>query len=572
MGEFVRRITDRKYIILIICIGFVLYLNSLWNPFIWDDYIIIVDNPLIKTWNFSQFFSIKGPVGSNLLIGWYRPLLLISYSLDYHFWGLNPFGFHLINLLIHITSGVLVYKIGQRLTPNKFICFLASLFFIIHPIQTEAVSYISGRGDLFLVLSLLLSIWFLEKSYVSKEKNKKNRFYAFSIISFTGGLLSKETAIIFPVLVSLFFFSFLEEKISKISTKRFLFITLPYFLITFTYGFIQLINSKNWLTVSGNADIYKSSILSRSVMFLKAFYVYVETLIFPLDLHYRTETILDDSISDPRVLISAVILSLFLFTIIKFWKKKRIISFGLTWFLISLIPVSNIFIPLNFIIGLRWLYLGLIGFFIACASLFGELFNFLENGFFKKALISLLIIYLVFLSLLSIKRNFMWGNPITFFKQILKYDPSNYKIHLELGVEYVTLGNTEEAVREFNTSITLNPFPPNAYFNLGLLYKNNKDYENAIKYFEIAANKNFVTAYTELASIYAGRKDYNKALGYLYRLSSILPNSWKVYSQMGDVFFLKGDYENAELMWTRALTISPNNVEVVQKLNQIKNQ
>ncbi|MFN3966660.1 MAG: hypothetical protein ACK4JE_03055, partial [Endomicrobiia bacterium] len=139
--------------LIILGVGFVCYWGALKNPFIWDDEETVVSNQFIRKWsNLPKIFtySLFGEKFSGA--SFYRPIQTASYFIDYAFWKLNPAGYHLTNLLIHILNTFLVFLIFRKLPVlNEFKitkAFFISLIFLIHPVQTESVVYVSGRGDL----------------------------------------------------------------------------------------------------------------------------------------------------------------------------------------------------------------------------------------------------------------------------------------------------------------------------------------------------------------------------------------------------------------------------------------
>ena len=164
--KIINKIVNTKYvIILLVVITALAYANSLKNDFVWDDYLVIVDNNFVKTWNnfpavFNKTYltssdSLKSPNLTGSGETTYRPAVTISYFIDYHFWKLNPFGYHLSNLLLHLTNVILLYLCVYLLLNNRYIAVLAALFFAIHPVNAEAVNVVSFREDLLMFLNYI---------------------------------------------------------------------------------------------------------------------------------------------------------------------------------------------------------------------------------------------------------------------------------------------------------------------------------------------------------------------------------------------------------------------------------
>src|SRR3990170_3847692 len=183
--------------ILVSLVSFLAYLNTLHHQFVFDDFRVIVNNPFIKDWmhfpalfNY-DYFKISGELS-------YRPLVTASYFTDYAIWGLNSFGFHLTNLLIHTLNTVLVFLLLFKITNNLKLATIACLFFSIHPILTETVNSVGFREDLLCATFFLLALFFYVKLYTSKYKKI---CCVASLLAYFFSLLSKEMAISLPVII-----------------------------------------------------------------------------------------------------------------------------------------------------------------------------------------------------------------------------------------------------------------------------------------------------------------------------------------------------------------------------------
>jgi Gpi18-like mannosyltransferase len=168
----------------------VVYLNSIFNPFIWDDISLIVENPYIKNLRFfPEYFKTDIYIKFS---NFYRPLQTISYAIVYKIFKLNPVGYHILNIFLHASCAILIFILLKDIYGEK-ISFLVSVLWAIHPVNTEAITYISGTADPLFLLFGLLGIYFY-------NKNLKN----FSYISFFASLLSKETAVLIFLLFILY--------------------------------------------------------------------------------------------------------------------------------------------------------------------------------------------------------------------------------------------------------------------------------------------------------------------------------------------------------------------------------
>src|SRR3989339_1000371 len=183
--------------ILVSLVSFLAYLNTLHHQFVFDDFRVITNNPYIKDWKYfpalfnSDYFKISGELS-------YRPLVTLSYFIDYSIWGLNSSGFHLTNLLIHTINTVLVFFLICKTTRNFNLTVISCLFFSVHPILTETVNSVGFREDLLCATFFLLALFFYVKLYTSKYKNT---CYIISLFAYFIALFSKEMAISLPLII-----------------------------------------------------------------------------------------------------------------------------------------------------------------------------------------------------------------------------------------------------------------------------------------------------------------------------------------------------------------------------------
>ncbi|MBI4120389.1 MAG: hypothetical protein HY454_02890, partial [Parcubacteria group bacterium] len=161
-------VKNLRPILILIFIGFFIYAFNFANPLFWDDDEWIKGNLFVHSFSYlKEIFTQNVEAGFGLNSNYYRPLLLLSFAFNYAIHGLAPFGYHLVNNGIHIANGVLIFILLAKFLSRRA-SFIASLLFLIHPAQTEAVTYISGRGDpmsvFFMLLALLLFVRFIRQN------------------------------------------------------------------------------------------------------------------------------------------------------------------------------------------------------------------------------------------------------------------------------------------------------------------------------------------------------------------------------------------------------------------------
>lgn len=186
---------------LILFVSFVSYANSLRGKFIWDDNIMVRDNESIRNWHsIPRALTHDISFAERERVGYYRPLLILSYMWDYAIWKLNPFGFHLTNIFLHFLTGVMAFWMLNLITGNRLLCLFTSLLFVSHPIQSEAVAYISGRSDILAAFFILLSF----VVYIKYSESPGVFFYVTLLLVYACALFSKESSLILPALIAVY--------------------------------------------------------------------------------------------------------------------------------------------------------------------------------------------------------------------------------------------------------------------------------------------------------------------------------------------------------------------------------
>lgn len=462
----------RNFLILLV-VGFLLYLPSLFGPFLWDDEDFVYANQYVKEFRIDKFFTDSQTAGRGKLSNYYRPIPQIAYATTHAIFGFNPFWFHLLNVAVHIGAACAIFYFfklllgeqgarfqfsraqpdpaegGSRARENESssrIALLISLVFLIHPVQTEAVSYISGLSDpLFVLFGFLSLIFFL-----------KNKIW-WSLSFFALCLLSKETGLVFLPLIVL------------LNPKR----SIPSLLtaICYLWYHFTFINSFDIKAAWGN-NPYANSIIVRLLTFIQNLFLYVQLLIFPKDLFMERDFTIPIQTNFLNVYFLVFILfnSIFFFLI----RKSKILLFCFFAFYISFIPYMGI-VLINGIFYEHFLYLPLVFFFAFWIILATHARTLLAKAvpktqFGNRPALLVLLVLLVLLSLRTLSREFDWNDSIRFYSQTLKHAPKSIRIINGLGMAYAEKGDFDSALRQYSFGIRVNPKVPNLYHNLANIY------------------------------------------------------------------------------------------------------
>ncbi|MDO8535919.1 MAG: tetratricopeptide repeat protein [Candidatus Omnitrophota bacterium] len=461
---------------LIIILGFIVYGNSINGKFVWDDQGLIKENKYIQNSSkLSNIFNADIGRGGPEKSAFYRPMQMLSYMVDYALWNLDYRGYHLTNMMLHILAALCLLWFINVLFKNSLLSFLTAALFVVHPVHTEAVSYISGRADPLALIFILVSFIF----YIKSSDNIDPITYLFMTISFMMALLAKESSLIFPVLLLLY------HRIFKIKFKVREFFTISAVFLAYIL-FRTLI-----LNIGNSGPLSHTTLPQRVPGFFVAIASYIRLLLLPLNLHmeYGKEAF---PIFDPAAVIGVVILSLSLTYALRKKNNNRLVHFFILWFFIAILPVSNLY-PINAYMAEHWLYLPSIGFFAILAYGLDSLY---EKKQLRVYAAILTIGLLYFYSYLTIDQNNYWKNSTYLYERTLKYSPDNITLLNNLGNEYDIAGEHEKAMAVFKKAIEIKPEFATSYNNLGNVYYSmgNKAEAAALYRKALELNQNYADA------------------------------------------------------------------------------
>ena len=570
---------------LVIILGFAVYANSLNGKFVYDDEILVKNNAFIKDWsNLPKFFSEDIGKGYGITYSFYRPIQIITYAIDYSVWKLSVIGYHLTNVILHILVALCIYWLISILFEDKIISILTAALFVVHPVHTTIVCYISSRSDSIYLVFMLISFVF----YIKSTRGEGLVPYLIMISSYSLSLLSRENALIFPALILLYHYTFKE----KMRLREFLSVTGAAFI----YILLRATVLKHLLS----SAVSNSNFLQRIPGFFAAVAAYVRLMFLPFGLHMEYGKPLFN-FADPGAILGLVILAALIFCIIKTAKTNRLIFFSLSWFIITLLPVSNLY-PINAYMSESWLYLPSIGFFLILAGFMGALY---KKEKYRKAAMIFAACLLAFYSVLTFMQNRTWADPLLFYERTIKYAPDSPRAYNNLANIYAQTGRKEEVIPMYEKVIKLNPRDTEArnnlanlydemgrkeeaiviykkaievdpgyaitYNNLGVTYDGMGKKEDAILMYKkaIEANPNYADAYNNLASAYYKIDKKEDAVIIYKKTIELNPDNAEAYNNLGIVYFNTGRQEEAVAAFKKALEIDPDHAGARRNLDAI---
>jgi tetratricopeptide (TPR) repeat protein len=529
-------------IIVLIVLGFGVYLNSVNGGFIWDEEFLIKNNLHIKSWeNIGIIFGESIGAGAKNNSNFYRPLQMLTYMADYSLWHLNAFGYHLTGIILHILVALVLYWLIKMLFANWALSLLTSALFLVHPIQTETVAYIAARADLLGALFILLCLCL----YIRQDSSRNKITFTLILLSYILALLSKEYSLVLPLLIIMHSYIF-KKKILKAEFVSVLGITFIYIILRLTLLRFSLPEQD---------FMHTTTFLQRIPGFFVALTEYYRLLLFPLNLHMEY-MFRKFSMVDPRAILGAIALAVLLVYAFKRGEKNKLVSFCILWFFVTLLPQSNLY-PVNAYMSEHWLYLPSIGYFLALA--YGLLMMHSVKKF-RRLAVYLIALILFLYSFLTVKQNYYWKNAIGFWKKTLQYAPSNPRIYNNLCKAYMDIGEYEEAISSCKKAVALKPGYLTARYNLADSYKACGQYENAAVEYKriIEHNPRQEVAYFELGLLYEKSGDKEKAMDSYHKAIEIDHSYVEAYNNLASIYAEKGQTDKAIGLWEKTVGIRPD--------------
>jgi protein O-mannosyl-transferase len=534
-----------------------IYAPSLNYPFNFDDianitkrFAIRYEDHLSRWWKHSRWFG-----------DWLN-------SLNFRYARFDPFYYRIINIMIHTLTGILVFflflHLCRFLKKKPFfynnailIATVTSAFFLLHPVQTQTVSYVTqarveGIASLFVIATIFLFVQAL------RAKNIWIKIFYFTIFLIAGILSAgtKEIVVVVPfllVLIDWFFVSQEQWKIFKPKLFLYFFIGIIFLLVMIHYlGFDFLLNSLKFKhTVYNNSgnilSTNQSNFIGAQEFFISQFKVllhYLVIFIFPFGLSVEYDWRLTshflafDCILPLTALI--IILGSVIYNIVQ--KKYFFLSFGLLWFFLSLAPRTTI-IPSAELVCDYKTYLASVGiyfifavgithflrFFCKRQATFSSLFFILMSS--KNVYFLMFFIFMIPVSIGTIIRNRVWSSSLAFWEDCVKKAPKKARTHNNYGNALSDAGRFDEAIEEYKRAIEMDKYYQDPLSNIAVAYTMKQDLDKAIKYLKLAIfiHPNYAEAHNNLGSLYIKKENYEEAERVLKKAVVVRPYYGKAY-------------------------------------------
>jgi tetratricopeptide (TPR) repeat protein len=584
------------------------YANSLDNAFVFDDDLVITENPGIR--GIENIPRLLGLTTGHVS---YRPIRMVSYALDYTLntmlWqhvgnyegpdkGLYPLGFHIGNIAYHLLTSLLVFLVVLRLAGTHRAALLAAAIFALHPVHTDSVTYLSGRRDILFTLFYLAGFY----CFLRYRQSKHLLALAAAFASYALSMGSKEMGVTLPALFLCYdvvhnmpaaekgrgglgrrLFYSLKKSVNR---SAYLYALLFAGGLAFSYYKVFIASP------SYQKSYYGDSALITFLTAAKILARYIQVLLYPVNLiaDYSFNAFpLAESLFEPSTAFSLLLIAGIVYALFRLLAGHTLPAFGGIWFFLTLLPVLHIF-PHHELLAEHYLYLPSVGFCLAGAVLCD---TFMQDGRYRPSITAGVCVILALFSLRIADRNRDWENSRALYertvsmapdcarananlcevyadegrldealsacRKALTIKPDQIEANNNLGTVYARKGMVEEAIASYRQALVLRPRYAKAYFNIGLLLYQKGDLQGAVDAYTqaLAVNPSYAEVRNNLGIAYSAMGRFNDAIDQYRWAQALNPHYADAHYNLGVAYARTGEFEKAIDEYKRALDIKP---------------
>ncbi len=543
---------------IIVVAGLIFYSNSFKGSFVFDDLDTIMHNKTVVLMD--DYGSISFWTDINK-----RPLSFFTFALNYQAHHYDTFGYHLINFLIHVLGAVFTYFLARLIFRQMdedpewnfknihYKSLFVALLFLLHPIQTMGVTYVVQRMTSLAAMFYLLAVFLYLKGRIiyAKEKGGTQAIWliAGGILSGILAVLSKQNAVTFPLAFLFADLFFVRNKEGQ-PFKKYLGIAFSVMII----GFLTVMAFG--IVPAETSDISRTSyLLTQSKVILR----YLQLLFLPIGQNIDHNIAVSEGIGMIE-LVGMLVVAGLIFLAVLLYKKYRIISFGIVWFLLALSVESSI-IPIRDVIMEHRLYLPMFGFSLVIVDI---LYRLLKDTA-KVYATGILVVIMVILGIMTYQRNELWKSPRALWEDSLSKNPANARGMVNLGAAFIQERDYSNALKYYNNAIKADTTMGMAYLNRGIALFDLGKYKFAVKDLSkaIAKEPKMEVSYFFRGVSYGHLKQYDKGIQDLTKVIKINPGFPEVYKNRGVLFELTHNYPEALDDFNEAIKRNPNNKKLL---------
>jgi tetratricopeptide (TPR) repeat protein len=509
--------------VLLSIISVALFFNTLNNDFTYDDRQIVENNPFLI-----------GDSGLKELLKEGRVVRTVSLMLDYKLFGLNPHGYHIQNIFWHTLSTILLFFFLLRLSGDQKISFLAAVLFVCHPSHVEAVANISNRKDILSLAFSLISFLLYLKSYETGGK-RRSAILVLAVMAFFLASFSKQVAVIIPLMMLAYELYFIPKSKKRLIYDNFVYL-LPFSILLGIYGILYSMPAIINFVKKGEYG-YAEYLLTT----IRSMHFYDSMLLWPVNMSADHVFKFSSHFFEINIQIALFSLITMLYFLIKLRTSMPLISYGILWYLVTLLPVMAI--PgTTYFAAERYLYMPSVGFVLVFSVLCATLRN------YRGGMVSALLAIVIGLhSVNTINRNMVWKNEVNLWLDTLRKDPDSTTAHATIANIFNEGGMPEKAIPYYLKVLEVATEDHVMNNNIGNAYEKLGRYDEAMKYYRRAQQIKPDSSTTQrcIANLNVKMGKFKEAIqGFQFVLQND-PKNAEVYFDLGLFYENTGDKDKA---------------------------
>jgi tetratricopeptide (TPR) repeat protein len=556
---FLMRAREIALLFSLVAVAFLIYSNTLDAPFIFDDGPNITANPHIRLTQISSEnlwrAGFQGPCET-------RPISKISFALNYYFHQYDVRGYHLVNILIHIFTGIFLYlflKITLNLPSQRagnqvysWVPFLTVLIWLVHPIQTQSVTYIVQRMNSLATMFYMLSLLFYAKARLVEKSGPRALLFGGCMLAGILSLGSKQIAATLPFFIFLYEWYFFQElSWSWLKRHALPLVGVLLLFVVLTLIFLGINPLEQILASYKNRDF---TLGQRVLTQFRVVIFYLGILIFPHPsrLNLDRDFVLSTSPFSPiTTLLCMLAISGLIGLAIYRAKRQPLVSFGILWFFGNLIIESSV-IGLEIIFDHRT-YLPSMFVVLIVVMMIQRYARPKTVGFIFLGAVALMF------SIWAHERNGTWNDEAALWQDCVIKSPNKARPHNNLGLYLGRQGRSKDAMRHYSEALRIKPNYAEAHNNLCTVLYNQGSIQEAFTHCTAALRikPQFADAHSNLGMVLAKQAKVDKAIEHYAEALRIKPDHANAHNNMGDALTRQGKHEEAIHHFSIALAINP---------------
>lgn len=533
-----------------VVLAFVIYGPALNGPFVLDDLYFPFGNKQLEGMAFVQW------------VGDLRPVLMVSFWLNHYFSGDSVEAYHETNVFLHVIVAALAALIAMRVlewaTPSgdtkvkRTLGIFAGALFLVHPLQTESVAYVSSRSE-------VLSVLFYYAAYcvfLYRRTESITWLRALAVLALFGAALgSKQHTLTLPLLLLLTDLFWTQ---GSVRANRVLYLLLG------GGGAVGAAFVYRTLASSNTAGFYVAGMTPFTYFFTQCRVVwsYIRLFLLPVGQNADPDVAISQSVLDHGAIFGLIALAALIGVAWLYRKRWPLASFGIFTFLLLIAPTSS-FIPIQDVLQERRVYLPFIGLALVCLEVLRR-FEWKQRAIIEAAA-------LIVLSIATYQRSAVWGSPMALWQDTVAKSPKKMRPRFQLAEVYYDQQKFADAAKNYEIASHLAPPDYRLLVNYGLALDQSGNHDEALQKLQQASQLEVdPEVWTLIAEVYGEQNKTAQALQALQRAQNINPAFEMTYAVRGNVYETSGDFKDAESEYQHALRIDPYNDAVRDAVKRVQ--